>query len=949
MSDKACLVNLPEPILHRILEFLAPQVVAHPGPNGELQTTGPEYSLCQNALDALSKTSKSGRRLSLSYLYRNPVFVGPRVGLRHIQRFAEVLLQHPRRGSWVRKLMWQLPYPDREGEGDPFSLMHPERGWVHQVEEMRRLTLRLPSDQSPAVRRLTKLNLEANLFPARGLGAIAFPILALTTRLRELVIWDSGHWYQQMPDDAARDPFFLLSSRFKPPRLSRTGRAIGPTFPPPELETMSLYELGNSDIHDKENDGRVVYTATVASISSMRSNFQLSGLLNEMDNKLDTSRNHQTLPVNPTHFQPSRILKASAESYLHIRSALEKARNLPLCLDGERSNTNWRLHIDWLQELPGNKTERKMFASDLDDLDERNETFSRTITRCQRNIRDKIPIVSGVSLHYPLAWLISEAWARPGDRPDWNQPLWKLRILHPHHARPARYLQGTDVNFGQYLQRGMSDVPCLAVPLQLRPADRQQIYGSLDTSELKFVTELEITVEGLWGPMTTAMRMLEKYEDCVTCSLDRCGKCLKHLDLQQLRAMRRKAINRLPPNLVTLRLVDWFAEYHDVSTNLERHEARHQQADPATANDDQDDNDDDEDMNEDEDVDEDEDMDEDEHNKYFIDDNGTLFDPRADHSTYFYPQDTFTFPGAEQGNQPNRELWKQAHFMDSLTRRYIRALEHGLVQPFPSSSEERPTSFRQRRSLRRIEFVYTPLRQADTGDAWVTYHVWRTWYASLEYQTLVEKLGKAGMEFVFTIKVFRKQCAKTVELTASKPSLPGSGTYTAVIEHLFQFLLSSSRQDPHPILQARFKPPLARSSAMFSPRNHYLTEGEEGQPSPLSPPKTAHGGGSTRRLIQQRVIPAACHQKSSILVALPERTEGPKKQRVEDEGQTSQGAEASNDKRLIEASNDKRLIEVAWPDNSWDSRSRVCRGRGANIARSRGQQWLQSVQRLAQG
>ncbi|KAM7191279.1 hypothetical protein V8F33_009015 [Rhypophila sp. PSN 637] len=761
MSGKGCLVNLPEPILHRILEFLVPQVLARPGPNGELQieshrdvkTRGSEYSLCHNALDALSKTSKSWRRLSLPYLYRNPVFVGPRLRLRHIQRFLQVLLQHPRRGSWVHKLMWQLP--------------HLGPGWADQFKELRFLARQrgLPSGQSPAVRRLIKLNLEDNLFPAGGFGAIAFPILALTTRLREMVVWDCWHWEREMPDVVARDPFFSFLEGLNTPeyqavlkdhlpctefqlKLSRTGRAIGPTFPPPELETMCRYYLGHLDNHDTEKEGRVMYMASVASINTMRSDFQLSGLLNEMENKLGTRRNNQTLRVHPTHFKPSKILDASAERYLHFRSALEKARNLPLCLNGER--TNWRLHIDWLQELPGNQTERKSFASDLDRLDKRNETFSRTIIRCQRNLWKKIPMVSGYSLHFPLAWFIKHmAHTEPVDWPARDPPICKLRFLHPHNVRLARHLQDIDGNFGQYLQRETRNIRSMALPLRFHPGDRQQLWGSLDPSELEFVTELEITVEGLWGPLTTAMRMLERYQDCITCKLDRWGKCIKHLSLEQLQAIKRKAINHLPPNIVILRLVDWFAEYHDIPINLRRHgEASHQQAGPAAANDNRDDNDDDEDMDEDE-YEEDEYEDEDED---FIDDNGTLFDPRADHSTYFYPQDTFTFPGGDEGDLFNHELWKQGHFIYSLTRRYIRALEHGLIQLFASSSEPGPSSVWRRPSLRRIEFVYTPLRheprRGHTGDAQVTDHVWRTWYACLEYQILVERLGEAGIEFV---------------------------------------------------------------------------------------------------------------------------------------------------------------------------------------------------------
>ncbi|KAK4216835.1 hypothetical protein QBC37DRAFT_397193 [Rhypophila decipiens] len=169
---------------------------------------------------------------------------------------------------------------------------------------------------------------------------------------------------------------------------------------------------------------------------------------------------------------------------------------------------------------------------------------------------------------------------RFGNASDWNQHLDWLRCL------PVYRPQGMSIGFpdnldlldkedtwvpidvsgfdstedlGACINARMPGLEVLDINLRLYINNRNQVYEEFNPFDFKEVKELTITVEALWGPMRAVMAMLrgdlrEEGDEPITD--EACGMIWQ---------MRRKAVSRLPVNIKTLRLIDWFAEYHTYS------------------------------------------------------------------------------------------------------------------------------------------------------------------------------------------------------------------------------------------------------------------------------------------------------------------------------------------------------------------------------------------------
>ncbi|KAM7203625.1 hypothetical protein V8F20_003920 [Naviculisporaceae sp. PSN 640] len=589
-AGQGALARLPPAVLDNILECLTPEPLemsnrqkvnfvqrpyeedAYPREQwGELRDR-------RAALSALSRTNKQLSGLALPLLYRRVIFSNR---IEYIRLFLITLLRFPNRGQWVHQMCWHLPNPiyERPALADfRSSLVNGSFlsvDWPEFTE----------TQYSGAIACLKHMIQDhfGDFRLSSNLGVIGLPILALALNLQTLTIWGiepypAGFHHQVQHHPADADPFLCFLLGFNSPRYQQMLAAMLPnsifgiehtagqpklTFPPPHLHT--ILHVGRQNPMSY-----LVHHVSINSIHSQRQLVMRSEALQNLlapraDGVLDTS-----------FLSPSVILNSSTVQYLEICEYLDQVAALPIGLDG--AVENWKSLIAWLKGLPG-RTARKGTAKDMRALNRKYEKFSDTLSLCRKNILDRIPLPINRVFVCALARFLDQM-NRPNPANDvWpflDRPTCTLKLWQPEPVYLDAVTTGVSGDIKMTLkdcilnaENSGTNLKCLEMDVRVYAINRQPLYGDLNPSLFENVRELTITTEALWGPLFTAIGMLEGGESTTQPGYNHDLSAEDHGFVQSsinissasLWAMKRKAIERLPPRIECLRIVDWFAEY----------------------------------------------------------------------------------------------------------------------------------------------------------------------------------------------------------------------------------------------------------------------------------------------------------------------------------------------------------------------------------------------------
>ncbi|KAM7191280.1 hypothetical protein V8F33_009016 [Rhypophila sp. PSN 637] len=671
--------NLPNELLLTILEFVVPQPFELPdtsyldrvnylNPHSMDPIQWGDFLSCRSALLALSGTARFTQRVAMPLLYRNVVFNNRFEGIR---KFLYVLANHPERGRWVQQITWLLPHPVEDEDLGTKLELDLQRDGLFPATEVNlngvateyRPHLQWLADRARNIR---------HRFPAGCLGALALPLLSLTPNLVTLNISGYQAWWARAREESVHlDTFFgFLDCGTYPPtpvfqmhidalfpqhlfRLKRdhSGRFFGLIFPPPRLQTIVRFCKWELEL---DLAGTPFITERL-SLSSFERNRAFAKFSREMRNRLDAK-----------FLAPSTILRSSPDVYFDICTYIDAARSVRFGNDSD-----WNHHLDCVRCLPVYRPPGMWigFHKNVDLLD--NEvtvkTFNQGLVKIHDAVHKRLPFLAQHSMRCWMVDLLMRGVEFDGAR----DTVTDLTLVHPHHQWVPIDVSGFDSteDLGACINARMPGLEVLDMNLQLYINNRNQVYEEFNPFNFKEVKELTITVEALWGPMQTVVPMLEgdlPEEEAEPISDE---------ERAIIWRMRRKAVSRLPVNIKTLRLIDWFAEPRRLavaeSEELARDGFRHGNEDPDGQE---------------------------------AGNSPNPHDPRAATPFYKYP-----FCQHRYG-QP-------ARYFGDFAKRHINALGWGLAQmcgpirhsALPLVEELRPT-------LKRIEFAYCLQSEEDPKD-----------------------------------------------------------------------------------------------------------------------------------------------------------------------------------------------------------------------------------------
>lgn len=765
--------SLPVETLRRIMDFVTPDPFelsseltldhdSSPNHQGRLDPEHwADFLSSRGTIAALTRTSKKIGTLALPYLYRNLVLVN----LGSIESLLTNLVRHPRRGAWIHRLTLALPSPaERENLLSPFSTRVLGKACfppssINFVPSEYREPLKWLRDKTAEL---------AEKFPAGFLGTAILPILSLTPNLTTLNVWGVEAWWAS--NMAGDDPFFMLLDgiALHDPAYSQTiedlfpvaefggfvypgSKPPGPmTFPPPSLETIVQVSPAPT-MSNWRTQGTMTGSPPPPPESryiTQRLSFLPAGLATDLINIWGFTRALWSTDGSPgaATLVPSDIVRTqSADSYIDLRADLDRAVAAVARMgapDGAATMARWVNHIRWLRDLPGNEREYLVGSRrDLELLDKQNESFVRWFSSLYYAALDRLPLLKSCEVRCPLLQCLRT--------PDGRARVYTLRLTHPDNSWITLRETGAEAGraLAWCLKRWYRNLRVLDMAFRLYVGNRCMIYRQFDPSVLRNLRELTITLEGLWGPLRTVMEMLK-------------GNSNRMWELQRI------AIRRLPESLETLRLMDWFSEYHVVpQATLEKAHAEQDGIRREVAllraagapvhavlatylgegQGQVDDDDDDDDSDDD-------------------DDDGDDDDSDEESSYYDYPLKTYydfslaesTFSGAVSNMlNPFHETVVPLPAAE-LVRQYISAFMAGFLEMCSPVGDEPALIPSLRPKLKRIEFVYCLQSHDPLRGFQVLAHMadltWRRWYYDPGvdgYPAFAEQLKSlGGLEFV---------------------------------------------------------------------------------------------------------------------------------------------------------------------------------------------------------
>ncbi|KAM7203624.1 hypothetical protein V8F20_003919 [Naviculisporaceae sp. PSN 640] len=722
------------------------------------------------ALHALStRTNKRISSLALPLLWKNVVFVNTI----HILNFVETLVKHPERGRWVKQITWALSTPiEVEDERMDLGFEAFVRTTLPALLiENANSSSNLYSYYAGPLRRVSnELPRRLGRFNAGRQGAIGCLILSLTPNLVTLNVSGFQDWMDHFRNWPILDPFlwFLegragdwysdtiqaLFSR-EVCRLERdqlTGEMVGMTFPPPRLQLI-VKSCRSPTALDPERgqmgDDKELDLDFVTERLRLRPTEKISKLIrlsSQLTDTLGIPIDNRLRLENAEFLAPSSIVRAaSVETLQAIR------KYLGLCETLAPRTFEIYQWIKTLQELgaePGIPISSRI---QLEILDDKSRDFQDWLIRLYACAADRIPSCYQHSISTALIDLL-ELGVDPVENPP-RPGVTDLTVFHPEMAWLAigetRFLTGGTM--GRCIAHQFPNLQVLDLSIRIYIGNRKTIFHRFTPAAFENLVELTITMEALWGPVTTVLQMIggdmELRDD------DTSLAALKLRD--QVWAMRAKAIERLPPLIKTLRILDWFADYyHDCPEDHEAadFEQARREALAAAA--------------------------------------GTTqsspppptpentYDPAAATPFYDYPEVRSPYPGEDRGRHapsfgirppspapnPFRHARTVENDLSKFTERYIRALEHGLIKLFLEAPPfwSKPLMKVRRPQLKTLEFVYTmqselsDLQPEDVPAAMRSDNLWVQWYRDVEanesslllgYRGVAEELLKMGVKF----------------------------------------------------------------------------------------------------------------------------------------------------------------------------------------------------------